>query len=210
MNFQLNCSILNKTAVPTLVLRTLRLQYIAKSWAWDPEEAQSMGDGWDVRDGDSVCDTSTHPGQEYLPQCHSTRCYLIPGMQECVRERDEPDGHGFPLPLHLAGAQKKTAGTCHRQRQNGNTQGQAAWGEAGWHLLDARRGRTGASPSEGGCCWRGPGWGPHCWATHMLASWQLSSNRATTAKHSVPWQHKGEVLQDVEIKDLSTLLPLPF
>lgn len=116
----------------------------------------------------------------------------------------------FPSPCTWLVLGRRQRGTCHRQRQNGNTQGQAAWGEAGWQLLDARRGRTGASPSEGGCCWRDTGWGPHCWATHMLASWQLSSNRATTAKHSVPWQHKVEVLQDVEIKDLSTLLPLPF
>lgn len=57
-----------------------------------------MDERCDVRDADSVCDTSTHPGQECLPQCYSTCCYLIPGMQECVRERDETDGRGFPSP----------------------------------------------------------------------------------------------------------------
>lgn len=54
----------------------------------------------------------THPLIQDKNVCHNVTacCYLVPGMQECVRERDEPDGHGFPLPLHLAGARKKTAG----------------------------------------------------------------------------------------------------
>lgn len=56
------------------------------------------------------------------------------------------------------------------------------------------------SSSEGGCSWWGPGFRPQLSATHMTASWQLSSNRDTTEKHSVPWQHKLEALQDAEIK----------
>ncbi|XP_011804271.1 PREDICTED: uncharacterized protein LOC105516616 [Colobus angolensis palliatus] len=101
-------------------------------------------------------------------------------------------------------------GICHQERQNGATQGKAAWGGGRWRVPGAGRGRTGATPRKTAA------------APRALAACPVAELRArrppgsgarggtTTAKHSVPSQllsRKLQVLQEAEMNYTQPCLP---